>query len=262
MDNEKARQMTQRRAVVMGATSGIGLEVVKALADRGWLLGIAGRRDEVLQRIMTENRQVVAARAIDITRDDASRQLLDLVDELGGADLYFHSSGIGYQNPDLDADKELRTVETNALGFTRMVDTMFNHFAGRPGRPVHIAVISSIARTKGLGAAPAYSATKRYVSHYLECLSQLCAIRQLHHIHLHDIRPGFVRTPLIADGNRYPLQLDPQRVAQSIVRGIERDRAVITIDWRYRLLVAGWRLLPRWLWVRLPVATRRPSDSK
>ena len=240
----------------MGATSGIGLEVVKVLASKGWQLGVAGRRDDVLQQLSNEVPQVMAVRAIDITRDDAPQRLNGLINELGGIDLYFHSSGIGYQNPDLDADKELRTVETNAVGFTRMVDAMFNYFAQRPDHEGHIAVMSSIARTRGLGAAPAYSATKRYVSHYLECLSQLCTIRRLHHIHLHDIRPGFVRTPLIADGNRYPMQLDPERVAQSIVRGIERDRSVITVDWRYRLLVAGWRLLPRWLWVRLPIATK------
>ena len=240
----------------MGATSGIGLEVVKVLASKGWQLGVAGRRDDVLQQLKDEVPQVVAAQSIDITRDDAPQRLNGLINELGGIDLYFHSSGIGYQNPDLDADKELRTVETNAVGFTRMVDAMFNYFAQRPDHEGHIAVMSSIARTRGLGAAPAYSATKRYVSHYLECLSQLCTIRRLHHIHLHDIRPGFVRTPLIADGNRYPMQLDPERVAQSIVRGIERDRSVITVDWRYRLLVAGWRLLPRWLWVRLPIATK------
>ena len=250
------KQTEQRKAIVMGATSGIGLEVIKVLASKGWQVGIAGRRSDVLQQLKDEIPQVVAAQSIDITRDDATMQLQQLIDRMGGIDLYFHSSGIGYQNPTLDADKELRTVETNAVGMTRMVDAMFNYFAQRPDQEGHIAVMSSIARTRGLGAAPAYSATKRYVSHYLECLSQLCTIRHLRHIHLHDIRPGFVRTPLIADGNRYPMQLDPKRVAQSIVRGIERDRSVITVDWRYRLLVAGWQLLPRWLWVRLPIATQ------
>ncbi len=251
------KQTEQRKAIVMGATSGIGLEVVRILASKGWQVGIAGRRSDVLRQLKDEMPQVVAAQSIDITRDDATMQLQQLIDRMGGIDLYFHSSGIGYQNPALDADKELRTVQTNAVGMTRMVDFMFNFFAQRPDQEGHIAVMSSIARTRGLGAAPAYSATKRYVSHYLECLSQLCTIRRLRHIHLHDIRPGFVRTPLIADGNRYPMQLDPERVAQSIVRGIERNRSVITVDWRYRLLVAGWQLLPRWLWVRLPIATQR-----
>ena len=248
---------TIKRAIVMGATSGIGREVVKELARQGWKVGIAGRRDDALREIMDQEPQVTAMQRIDITHDDAPEQLLQLSEQLGGIDLYFHSSGIGYQNTALDTGKELATVETNAMGFTRMVDAVFHYLAERPERKAHIAVISSIARTKGLGAAPAYSATKRYVSHYMECLSQLCHIRHLTHISLHDIRPGFVRTPLIADGNSYPMQLDPQRVAGSIVRGINRGRAVITIDWRYRLLVAGWRLIPRWLWVRLPISTEK-----
>ena len=243
-----------RKAVVMGATSGIGLEVVRELCRNGWQVGIAGRREQELKRIQSETDGVVAWARIDITDADAPAQLLQLIVQMGGIDLYFHSSGIGYQNPALDTDKELRTVETNALGFTRMVDAVFTHFA-QSDQPAHIAVISSIARTKGLGAAPAYSATKRYVSHYMECLQQLRTIRHLRHIRLHDIRPGFVRTPLIADGNHYPMQLDATRVAHSIVRGIERNRSVITIDWRYRLLVAAWRLIPRWLWVRLPITT-------
>lgn len=242
------------RAVVMGGTSGIGLEVVRELCRQGWQVGVAGRREEVLVQLQAEIDGVADVERIDITDEAAGEQLLQFIDRLGGIDLYFHSSGIGYQNPDLALDKELNTVMTNALGFTRMVDTAFNYFASRKEEG-HIAVISSIARTKGLGAAPAYSSTKRYVSHYLECLAQLCTIRGLRHIHLHDIRPGFVRTPLIADGNRYPMQLDPERVARSIVRGIARDRLVITIDWRYRLLVAAWRMIPRWLWVRMPISS-------
>ena len=254
IDIEMKNKRNVGKAVVMGATSGIGLEVVRELCRRGWQVGIAARREEVLKQIQVETPGVVAWSCIDITRDDAPARLTQFIDEMGGIDLYFHSSGIGYQNPQLDTDKELRTVETNALGFTRMVDATFAYFAQRE-QPGHIAVISSIARTKGLGAAPAYSATKRYVSHYMESLEQLRTIRHLRHVHLHDIRPGFVRTPLIADGNRYPMQLDASRVSRSIVCGIERNRKIITIDWRYRLLVAGWRLIPRWLWVRLPIST-------
>ena len=248
------KNMSERRAVVMGGTSGIGLEVVRELCRQGWQVGVAGRREEVLEQLQSEIDGVVAVQRIDITDEAAGEQLLQFIDRLGGVDLYFHSSGIGYQNPNLVLDKELNTVMTNALGFTRMVDTVYNYFASRE-QEGHIAVISSIARTKGLGAAPAYSSTKRYVSHYLECLSQLCSIRGLRNIHLHDIRPGFVRTPLIADGNHYPLQLDPERVARSIVRGIARDRSIITIDWRYRLLVAAWRMIPRWLWVKMPITS-------
>ena len=166
--------------------------------------------------------------------------------------MYFHSSGIGWQNTELDIEKELLTVSTNAMGVTRMVGTMFNYFAEHPDKEGHIAVISSIAGTKGLGAAPSYSATKRFVNHYLECLTQLCTIRRISNIKIHDIRPGFVRTPLIS-GATYPMQLDVKPVAKDIIRGIERGKSIITVDWRYRILVALWRLIPRWIWVRMRI---------
>ena len=245
--------MEQRRAIIVGATSGIGLEVAKVLAKKGWLVGIAGRRQELLEQIQQEHQNIVATEQIDVTQSDAPDHLQTLIENLGGMDLYFHSSGIGYQNTELDMERELATVETNAVGMTRMVGAAFHYFEAHPEQKGQIAVISSIAGTKGLGAAPAYSATKRYVNHYLECLTQLCHIRRLRHISIHDIRPGFVRTALIS-GSNYPLQLDAAKVAQQIVKKLEQRRAIITIDWRYRLLVFFWRLIPRWLWVRMRIA--------
>ena len=118
------KNMSERRAVVMGGTSGIGLEVVRELCRQGWQVGVAGRREEVLEQLQSEIDGVVAVQRIDITDEAAGEQLLQFIDRLGGVDLYFHSSGIGYQNPDLVLDKELNTVMTNALGFTRMVDTV------------------------------------------------------------------------------------------------------------------------------------------
>lgn len=245
----------KKRAIVMGATSGIGLEVAKVLAERGWLVGIAGRREDRLQQIQAEIPNIHATQCVDVNREDASQGLHCLIDKMGGMDLYFHSSGIGYQNPSMDLEKELRTVETNAKGFTRMVNVAWKYFAEQD-REGNIAVISSIAGTKGLGAAPAYSATKRYVSHYLESLTQLCHIRGLRHLHIHDIRPGFVRTALLTDGGKYPVQLEPEKVALQIVKGIERNRSVITVDWKYRILVFFWRMIPRWIWVRMKIVSK------
>ena len=116
-----------KKAIVMGATSGIGMEVAKLLAAKGWQVGIAGRRTERLQTLMTDG--IACYQQIDVTSADAPTQLQQLIDKLGGMDLYFHSSGIGWQNNQLDIEKELKTVETNGMGFTRMVDTAFNWFA-------------------------------------------------------------------------------------------------------------------------------------
>ena len=251
----------------MGATSGIGQEVARLLAANGYEVGIAGRREERLVQMAQATPGIVTHRQIDVTKEDAPTELQKLIEELGGMDLYFHSSGIGWENVALDADKELKTVETNGVGFVRMVSAAYNWFAeqradeakqraegdeqraGDKERKARIACITSIARTRGLGTAPAYSATKRMQAHYLECLSQQARMRHLN-IGITDIRPGFVATDLIA-GSHFPLQLKAEDVARTIVRAIERGSEVVTIDWRYRLLVAAWQLIPRWLWVRL-----------
>lgn len=251
----------------MGATSGIGQEVARLLAANGYEVGIAGRREERLVQMAQATPGIVTHRQIDVTKEDAPTEQQKLIEELGGMDLYFHSSGIGWENVALDADKELKTVETNGVGFVRMVSAAYNWFAeqradeakqraegdeqraGDKERKARIACITSIARTRGLGAAPAYSATKRMQAHYLECLSQQARMRHLN-IGITDIRPGFVATDLIA-GSHFPLQLKAEDVARTIVRAIERGSEVVTIDWRYRLLVAAWQLIPRWLWVRL-----------
>lgn len=249
--------MQQKRAIIIGATSGIGLEVVRELTARGWQVGIAGRRNQLLTEIMRTNLNVVAMECLDITKEDAPQKLERLIGKLGGMDLYFHSSGIGYQNPELDVEKELNTVATNAMGFTRMVLVAFKYFEQHREQKSQIAVISSIAGTKGLGAAPAYSSTKRYVNHYLECLCQLARMKGLEHLTISDIRPGFVRTPLLTDGGNYPMQLDVKTVARHIVDGVLKGKEIVTVDWKYRLLVACWRLIPRWVWVRMRVATKK-----
>ena len=132
-----------------------------------------------------------------------------------------------------------------------MVDTAFNWLANHGGKG-HIAVISSIAGVKGLGMAPSYSATKAFQNKYIEALQQLAHMRHLD-ITFTDIRPGFVKTDLLNDGKNYPLLMNKEYVSRQIFKAIKQQRNVKIIDWRYRILVFFWRLIPRWLWVRLPI---------
>ena len=230
-----------KRAIVIGASSGIGREVALLLKEQGWTVGVAARRLECLADFET-------AMQIDVTSQDASERLLELVERVGGMDLYFHASGIGKQNRELHEDIELQTVKTNGLGFTALIGTAFRYMAEHGGG--HIAVISSIAGTKGLGPAPSYSATKAMQNTYIEALEQLSNARRLN-IRFTDIRPGFVDTDLLNDGNRYPLLLNKEKVARDIVRSISRRRHVRVIDWRWRCITWLWRRIPRCLWRRL-----------
>ena len=237
-------------AIIIGATSGIGLEVVRLLAAKGWKLGIAGRREDRLRSFQAQYAaNQVEIQPLDVTQKDAPARLRALIDRTGGMDVFLLCSGIGSQNPALQADIELDTAATNVSGFIRMVGTAFDYFEQRRGG--HIAVISSIAGTKGLGVAPAYSATKRFQNTYIEALAQLSHMQKLN-IRFTDIRPGFVDTDLLK-GGKYPMLMRTDKVAARIVRAIERQERTVVIDGRYRLLVFFWRLIPRCIWERLPI---------
>ena len=240
-----------KKAIIIGASSGIGLEVARLLKQKGWTVGVAARRVERLS-------EFEHTACIDVNDKDAGQKLLELVERLGGMDLYFHASGIGHQNRELDENIELQTVETNGLGFARMVGTAFRYFAEHGGG--HIAVISSIAGTKGLGPAPSYSATKAFQNTYIQSLEQLANARRLN-IRFTDLRPGFVATDLLNDGNHYPLLLEKTAVARDMVSSIEKHRHVRVIDWRWQAITWLWRRIPKWLWRRIDVTAGKENQK-
>ena len=237
-----------KRVIIIGASSGMGMEVAKLFLDEGCRLGVAARREDRLQALKQLAPDRVEVQAIDVTADDATSRLRALIDRLGGMDLFFYASGIGKQNRTLTPDIELNTVNTNGMGFTRMIGEAYRYFAERGEG--HIVAITSIAGTKGLGPAPSYSATKAFQNVYLQSLEQQANARNLK-IRFTDIRPGFVDTDLLAGNIRYPMMLKPEKVARQIVSAIHSHRHIKVIDWRYAVLTALWRRLPRSLWRHL-----------
>ena len=206
------------RIIIIGASSGLGQQVAKLFLERGWRLGVAARREERLMELKQLAPDRVEVQSLDVTAADAAMRLRELIDRLGGMDLFFYSSGIGKQNR-------------------------------KQGRG-HIAAITSIAGTKGLGPAPSYSATKAFQQNYLQALEQQANARGLD-IRFTDIRPGFVDTDLLNGDFRYPMMLRPEDVARQIVHAIDAHRHVKVIDWRYALLTALWRRVPRFIWRKL-----------
>ena len=226
----------------------MGQEVAKLLLAEGHTLGVAARREDRLQALKQLALDRVEVATIDVTAYDAADRLRELIDRLGGMDLFFYASGIGKQNRMLTPDIELSTVNTNGMGFTRMIGEAYRYFAERGEG--HIAAITSIAGTKGLGPAPSYSATKAMQNVYLQALEQQANARNLK-IRFTDIRPGFVDTDLLKGDFHYPMMLKPEKVARQIVHAINSKRHIKVIDWRYALMTALWRRIPRPLWRHL-----------
>jgi short-subunit dehydrogenase len=174
---------------------------------------------------------------------------------MGAPDLFFYVSGVGYQNRELDLDREIRTVQTNCEGMVRMVDHFVNYVRVHPEiysdvHKAHVAVISSIAGTAGMGTAPAYSASKRMVQTYLSALVQLSRMEKIP-VQFTDIRPGFVATDLLNPEKHYPMLLSKEKAADEVMKALRRKKRIHTFDWRFRLMVFGWKCIPRWLWERM-----------
>lgn len=239
-----------KKVIVIGATSGIGLEIARLLRKQGCAVGVAGRRKYLLEAFCDEfGAQDVYSSVIDVTDNRAAESLRALIEEMGGVDTVVLCAGTGSRNPGLAADVEISTVETNVTGFVRMAGAAYAYFRGRGGG--HLAVVSSIAGTRGLGIAASYSASKRFQNTYIQSLAQLSTMEHAG-IRFTDIRPGFVDTALLKS-RKYPMMMRPEYVARRAVKAIGRNRRMVVVDWRYAVLVVLWRLIPSWIWERMHV---------
>ena len=233
----------------MGATSGLGRGVALHLLQQGWTVGAAGRDITKLQELSNEWGSKVIIRQIDITHTDASVKLIKLIEDMGGIDIYFHCSGILPPNEKLEADKEMLTVQTNVDGFTRMISAAYRYF--RDSKSVgKIAAISSIAGVRGIGQLASYCASKAYDSTYLEAIRQLANVDKTA-IDVIDIRPGWVRTPLLSDDKKYLFEMPEKKAVKLIAGALLHSRRSNIIGLRWRIITTIERLVPSAIWQRL-----------
>ena len=242
-----------KRAIVIGATSGIGRGLAEELAARGYRVGLVGRREALLREIAAADPAAYSCAVADVTQPDAALAALDgLVAVLDGLELCIVAAGTGDLNPDLDFTVEASAIRTNILGWTAVVDWACRLFERQRGG--HLVVISSVGGLRGSGAAPAYNASKAYQINYAEGLRQRAAKSGLP-LPVTDIRPGFVATALLRNAD-YPMLMRPEKVAEKLFRALERGKRRVVIDRRYVLLVRLWRLIPQGVWERLPIRSR------
>jgi short-subunit dehydrogenase len=221
-----------KKAIVIGASSGIGRAVSRILVNKNYRVGITGRRENLLKELQQEDPEKYIYRVFDI-RDmpKTSKNLNAIIKELGGLDLIVMSSGIGYINEELDLEPEFRTIETNVTAFTDIITFTYRYFQ-QQGRG-HIVGITSIAALRGNPKAPGYNASKSYQMNYLEGL-RIKSKKQKLPIIITDVRPGFVATDM-AKGDTLFWVASPEKAAAQIYRAIKRKRKKVYITKRWRL---------------------------
>ena len=236
-----------KKAIVVGATSGIGNELAKILASNHYKVGITGRRLNNLEALKKENPEHFIISAFDCTTESNTEKLADLVKELGGLDLLILSSGTGDLNETLDFNIENKTNQLNVIAFTEIVDWTFNYFENQ-GQG-HLVGISSIAGIRGSRMAPAYNASKAYQINYLEGLRQRAKLTKKP-IYVTDIRPGFVDTDM-AKGEGQFWVAPKEKAAKQIFGIIKRKKDIGYVTKRWWLIAKLLRGIPNRLYKRM-----------
>ena len=237
-----------KKIVIVGASSGIGFQVAADFARAGWRVGMAARRLEPMQAIKDQYPDHVEIASIDVTAPDAPQRFADLIEAIDGMDTLLFCSGTGFTDPELDDARIVNTLEVNVVGFARIVAEAYKYFRATASvEQGQIAVITSVAATKGLGIAASYRASKRFQVQFSSSLEQLAYTQQVN-VAFTDIRPGFVRTPILRDDRSYPMIMSVAEAAKLVERAVVARKRVAVIDSRWRIVAGLWSLIPQRLW--------------
>jgi short-subunit dehydrogenase len=235
-----------KSAIIVGASSGIGRALAVKLSLDGYRVGIVARRTDLLVRLREELAGPCVIRTVDVSQPELAMPLLrELIDELHDVDLFIVSAGTGFENPQLAWEPERDTIALNVLGFAGMVNVAVEHLEARGSG--HLVAISSLAALRGNAVAPAYSASKAFVSNYLQGVRYRFRKSKLPVV-VTDVQPGFVDTRL-AGGDFW--MATPEKAASQIAAAIRRRREHVYVTRRWRLVAWLLHVLPDALYARL-----------
>jgi short-subunit dehydrogenase len=235
---------SDKKVIIAGASSGIGKELAILYAVAGCRVGITGRRGQLLDELKKRYPLQIETAVFDVMGNDNTVYLDLLIEKLGGMDLFIYNAGYGEVSATLDPAIERATVLTNVNGFVEMVDHAFNYFQ-QQGHG-QIAATSSIASLAGNHFAPAYSASKAFMSNYMEGL-YLKAKKLKLRIYITDIQPGFVKTNMAKGPGRF-WEATASRAAWQMFRAIKAKKFRVYITKRWWLIAQLIKILPGWLY--------------
>jgi short-subunit dehydrogenase len=250
---------TTRTALVTGASSGIGAALARRLAREGIEVVLAARRETTLHELATKilseggKARVLALDVCDPEQTSTKIQAID--DEIGGLDLVVANAGVGQSRwaGKLDWQACSSVIDVNVRGAVATLVAVLPRMVER-GRG-RLVGISSVAQYRGLPRNAAYSASKAFLSIFLESLRV-----DLRHtgVSVTDVRPGFVDTPMTAGLPRKPFEIDADAAATLIVDAVARRRRVLVFPLPMRMLAPVLTVMPSMIY-ESAVGPRRPK---
>jgi decaprenylphospho-beta-D-erythro-pentofuranosid-2-ulose 2-reductase len=244
----------RKRAIIVGASSGIGAALARQLASEGYLLALLARREELLTALCNEiNSAAGEDRALayvhDVTDYESVPDLLHkITSDLGGLDLFIYNTGIllpsGLKH--FEFEKDRRVTEVNYIGALAWLNPVAALFQGA-GKG-QIVGISSVAGERGRVGNPSYHGSKAALNAYLESLRNRLT---RHGVHVLTVKPGYVLTSMM-DGVKNPLfAILPEQAALEISRAIRHRRQEIYTAPIWRLIMFVIRNIPSILFQKM-----------
>jgi short-subunit dehydrogenase len=237
-----------KKAIVIGASSGIGRELARIFASNDYEVGIAARRTDLLNELAAEAPTKIRTASIDVANSDlAILSLEKLIQDMVDVDIIVICSGVGYLNPSLNWSQEKETIDTNVSGFTAMAGVAMQYFLR--AKSGHLVGISSIASIRGSDICPSYNASKAFMSNYLEGLRKKVAKEKLN-IAVTDIQPGLVDTAM-AKGDGLFWVASPQKAARQIYGAIRKRKRMAYITTRWTVIAWLLKIVPGFMYDKI-----------
>jgi short-subunit dehydrogenase len=242
------------RAVVVGASSGIGEALARKFADEGYQVALLARRKEALDSICADINQrkgdnYARAYSHDVTQFDTIPAVFQQVlGDLKSIDVFVYVAGVqyslGFSEYDFKKDREM--VEVNLLGAMAWLGQAAILFE-RMGRG-HLVGISSVAGDRGRVGNPAYNTSKAGLSTYLEALRNRLTRSG---VHVLTVKPGFVQTELLKHAATTFGVISPEKLAGDVWRAIRRRKQVIYSPKWWRLMMLIIQHIPSFIFRRM-----------
>jgi short-subunit dehydrogenase len=250
-----------KRAIITGASSGIGLALARELGRRGYALALLARRADLLNGLASE----LGANAMAITCDVGDKVAVHVAvreaeERLGGPfDLAVANAGLSIPGhaTKFKVDEAEQIMRVNFLGMLYLFDAVIPSMVER--RAGRFAGVASVAGLRGLPTSGPYSASKAAMQAFLEAAR---IELKPYGVGVTIVNPGFVATPM-TEKNRFrmPFLMQPDRAARIMADGIERGARVVEFPWRMSRLMRLVRFLPDALYERIMVPYARRKSG-
>lgn len=253
----KIQSNHSKKAIVVGATSGMGREVTKTLAQKGYEVGLVGRRGNLLNSLQKQIATKTYIKQIDVSQTEkAKKQLEELIKEMGGLDLMFISvtaqGDIGCTIPTskMSFQEVKRIMDVDLYGFWVAAHVATKYFEKQ--KHGHLVGVSSISKIKGSPISPEYSAAKAFVSKYLDGIRNRMIKNNLP-IFVTEIIPGFVDV----ERQKYSelkgafWVATTKEAAKQICDAIESKEEKVYVTKRWRLIAWFLQIIPDWFYRKI-----------